>query len=326
MKRDAHRRHRTLEWYGERASPGGELHNLAFNHERMGIMPTFALMTQFTKEDLQRFLASGSNLVVAKPSGGGTPNVAWIVFRPMVNNTMTWEDKYGIYASNSEIVNGARLDQMSKTEFPAMDGRIYALNPAGFFGPSSSGGISGTYSAVNNYNNLPKGYLTFGLFQNASINGAEATGNAVSAAPVIYNSQVDMTPFTTIYLWIQSQVTSNTVVTVVTSPMTEVTFGGNTRQASLAYNPNTGKFVPVAGQALPEGIILTHIEPMLETAMNAEDEHSDEGAPTSRDEPGTCYSGRKCTGKILHNDVTFSYCQRHDGKSWQGQDGTCYPC
>lgn len=226
-------------------------------------MTTFRLSTAFTNDDLTRLHASGSNVIVAKPNAGGIPNVAWIVFRPLIGNTMTWEEKYGIYASNSDIINGAQLTQMSKTEYPAADGKSYALTAAGFFGPPTTGGTPASYTAVNEYNNLPKGYLTFGLFQDAQVNGATATGNAVSAAPVIYNSTAVMTPFTTVYLWIQSQVKSNTVVTNVTSPMTEVIFGGTITDVSLAYDASSGKFVTAGRMSLADGLQLRHYVPAL---------------------------------------------------------------
>lgn len=228
-------------------------------------MPTFTLKTAFTSDDLARFLASGSNIVVAKPNNGGAPNVAWIVFRPLLDNSMTWTEEYGIYASNTDIMSGgALLVQMSKTEYPAMEGAVYPLNAAGYFGPPSTvGGAQGSYYAQNEYNNLPKGYLTMGLYQNANVNGAQANGNAVSAAPVIFNSRAEMTPFTTVYLWVQSQVQSNSVVTVVTSPQTIVTFGGTVDTVSLRYDSTTGRFMSASQQPLPAGATLDYHEPAL---------------------------------------------------------------
>lgn len=225
-------------------------------------MPTYTLNTAFTEEDLMRLYAAGANVVVAKPNAGGPPNVAWTVFRPVISNTMTWEEQYGIYASNTDIVNGARLVQMSRTEYPAVAGKTYALNAAGFFGPPSGGGSPGCYTAVNEFNNLPKGYLTFGLFQDAVVNGVATRGNAVSATPVLFNRAAPMAPFTTVYLWIQSQVTSNMVVTVVTSPITQVRFGGAITEVSLVYDAMTGRFVPAAAKA-SEGVSLHHHMPEL---------------------------------------------------------------
>lgn len=227
-------------------------------------MPTFTLNTAFTQDDLTRFLASGSNVVVAKPNAGGRPNVAWVVYRPLLENNMTWEEQYGIYASNTLLTqSGAVITQISKTSFPAADGKLYGLSSAGFFGPPSSGGTPGSFSAINEYNNLPSGLLTFGLYQNATVNGSESLGNAVSAAPVPYRSTAVMTPFTTVYLWIQSQVASSSVLTTVTSPMTKVTFGGSITDVSLSYDAESGTFIPGGRTALPEGISVHHDIPEL---------------------------------------------------------------
>lgn len=224
-------------------------------------MLSFMLETAFTQQDLDRIYTSGSNVVVAKPNNGGAPNVAWIVYRPLVDNVIEWEEQYGIYASNADVINGAVLTQMSQTDVPASDNVLYPFTPSGYFGPPESGGVSGSFTARNDYDNLPKGYLTMGLFQKATVNGSTGPANAVSAAPVIYRSKAQMTPFTTVYLWIQSQVRSNTVVTNVTSPQTRVTFGGGVTKVSLRYNANTGTFLPVG--SLNGDIELDHVVPTL---------------------------------------------------------------
>ncbi len=70
-----------------------------------------------------------------------------------------------------------------------------------------------------------------------------------------------MTPYTTIYLWVQSEVESNTVLTVVTSPMTKVRFGGDATQFALDYDPTKGTFIPGKSAELPPGITLEHHDP-----------------------------------------------------------------
>jgi len=246
-------------------------------------MPSFTLNTTFNQTDLTMLYATGTNVVVAKPSSmTAAPNVAWVVFRPLPANGMSWEEQYGIYASTQNIQNGATLTQMAITPFPASSGQVYAMGPAGFFGPPQGGGIPNSYSAVNQYNNLPpngQGYLTFGLYQNASVNGQSMNANAVSAAAVPYQSTAVMTPFTTIYIWTASAVTSNTVVTKVSSVQTEVTFGGSITEIDLQYDSSTGAFVNVGGSIdvdsktgqlalaggpkLPSGISLAYHLPTL---------------------------------------------------------------
>ena len=230
-------------------------------------MSTFIINTSFTQEDLDRFYATGTNVVVAKPTSGGEPNVAWVVYRPLIENTMNWEEQYGIYASNSEIQNGAQLVQTSQTDYPAVTGQIYVLNLSGYFNEPVSGGATNVYTTENEYDNLPKGYMTMGLYQNANVNGEDVTGNAVSAASVLYQSTAVMTPYTTVYLWTQSQVQSNTVVTDVTSAMTMVTLSAADPEASLRYDSSSGTFVPASSSTealfeksaevhrLPRGIV-----------------------------------------------------------------------
>jgi hypothetical protein len=210
---------------------------------------SFSISMAFTAEDLQRFYLTGTNIVVAKPAGGGAPNVAWIVYRPLLANQISWEEDYGIYMSTSQVINGATLSQMSATPYPASAGTLYTMAASGAItGPQSPGGTPGSYTIVNQYDNLPGGYLTTGLFQSAVVNGASVVGNAVSAAPVLFQSTAQMTPFTTVYLWTQSQVKSNTVVTNVTSAMTKVTLGGTITSADLVYNSQTGFFDPAPNE------------------------------------------------------------------------------
>ncbi|CCI03318.1 hypothetical protein [Microcystis aeruginosa] len=206
-------------------------------------MTQYTLSLAFDSATLNTFAATGTNIVVAKPSGDSSaPNVAWVVFSPLENNTIQWYDQYGIYASNAEVQNGASLVQTSQVPFPATTGLIYDFTDAGAFSPGQSGGQPNEYTVKNEYSKKP--YITIGLYQNASVNGSSVLGSAVSAAGVIYNFTALIIPYTTVYVWAQSQVQSNTVVTKVSSPMTQVPLTANKPSASLQYDPPTGTFSP----------------------------------------------------------------------------------
>jgi hypothetical protein len=213
-------------------------------------VPNYTLNIDLTKEQVDTFHLTGQNVVIAKPTQGGASNVAWQVFRPLEGNHVKWEEQYGIYASTAKIENGAELTQLSQTPYPAMASKTYPFLPSGTFGPPAGNGGKGTYYSANSYAELQ--YLTFGLFQAASVNGTKVPGNAISAAPVLLGADVEMTPYTTLYVWLQSQVLSNTVVTRVSTPKTEVVFGASATEISLSYD-NAGHFVPQADLELPEG-------------------------------------------------------------------------
>ena len=241
----------------------------------------FHLSTSFTVADLERFDRGKTKIVIAKPSNdGGDPNVAWIAYNPLQQNMVNWEEEYGIYASNTSVESGgAVLLQLSATDFPANIGKTYLFGQSGSFGPPQDDGQENAYRAVNAYNNLPKGFMTFGLYQNALVDGSSYEKNAVSAAPVLYKSRVTMTPYTTVYLWTQSEAKSNSVVTDVMSTMTRVTFGGSTSRVSLQYDPktggftrmgstlrldsNTGRLTAVGGEESADGVKLDYILPVL---------------------------------------------------------------
>ncbi len=211
-------------------------------------MLQFSLSLSFEERDLQNIEDTDSKVVIAKPSESDDPNVAWLTFDPFPSNQVVWEEKYGIYASTAEIQNGAQLTQLASTGVPAAPDKIYTLLPAAYFSPPEGVGSKNAFTAINAFDNLPApANLTFGLYQDANVNGVDILGNAVSAAPVLFNSTAIMTPYTTVFVWIQSQIASNTVCTIVTSPLTQVTFGGEVDTVSLAYNPLGGNFIPTAG-------------------------------------------------------------------------------
>jgi hypothetical protein len=225
-------------------------------------MSTFNLKTAFTDEQLRNIYIAGVNIVVAKPTGGDNPNVAWQVFKPMQANTITWKEEYGIYASTSEVVNGARLSQLSSVPVGAIQDKIYTLETNATISGPANGGKPNAYTLVNKFDQKP--YMTVGLFQDANVNGTEIAGNAVSAVPVLLASKAEMTPFTTVYIWLQASVVSNTVVTDVTSPMTALKFGGGVDTISVAYDSASGKFIPAgANKRAIDASLITHIEPTL---------------------------------------------------------------
>jgi len=225
-------------------------------------MSTFNLKTAFTNEQLQNIYLAGLNVIVAKPTGGTNPDVAWQVYKPLQANTLSWQEEYGIYASTTEVVNGARLSQLSSVPVGALQNRLYTLEVSGATSGPTSGGVPNGYAMENKYDNKP--YMTIGLFQDANVNGTEIAGNAISAKTTLLSHTAKMTPFTTLYMWLESNVISNTVVTNVTSPMTKLKFGGDVKTISVVYDSSSGTFIPDANALETiDASLVTHIEPSL---------------------------------------------------------------
>ncbi|WP_420573795.1 hypothetical protein [Kordia sp.] len=215
-------------------------------------MSTYKLQIFFSDNELRAIYETGANVIISKPSiNGNDPNVAWQVFKPFNANTITWEENYGIYASTSELKSGAELNQLAFIPIGASMGKLYKLESNATIDGPLSGGTKGFYTLTNNYSegtipeteNSKKRIMTLGLFQDANINGMNIKGNAVSAAPVLLGSTATMTPYSTVYIWLQSQIRSNTVVTTITSPKTALRFTDNMHEISVSYDIDSGKFV-----------------------------------------------------------------------------------
>lgn len=228
-------------------------------------MSQYTLNFNFTTDQLQTLYMTGTNVVIARSLNGQMPIVAWQVVRPMQANTLGWENAYGIYASTTNIQNGAVINQMSESPSGAVMGKMYTLEQQGFISGPGANSTPGAYSLTNKFSNLQ--YLTTGLFQGATVNGMYIPNNVCTAQPTLLMSTAVMSPDTAIYIWLQSMVMSNSVVTYVTSPMTKLNFGGSVNQMSVQYDSASGRFIPAqaAGKkkAADSAAALEHIAPVL---------------------------------------------------------------
>lgn len=211
----------------------------------MGIDYTLDLIID--PESLKIIKGAQLNLTLAKPVGGGNPDVAWLVFDPFPGNKVEWTENFGIYASPNQVIqNGAVISRLSE-KFPAQDAAYYSFDStATFGGPFTGTGAPGVgqFKVNNNMPNTSYKALTFGLEQKASINGQGISASPINAALVPAAYPVTFTPLTTVYVWLQAEFTSGTVITSINGKATAVTFGGPITSQALSYDATTGKFVP----------------------------------------------------------------------------------
>lgn len=221
-------------------------------------MSNFKLNIGFTTQQLQILYATGSNVVIGKSNNGLVPNVAWQVFKPFQANRVEFNNEYGIYVSETKIEKGAILSELSNVPEPAVLGELYNLEQSGVITGPEKGGIYDGFAIQNQYSELP--YITTGLYQSAVVNGYSDRKNAISANPLLLQSTAVFEPTNTVYVWLQSNIISNSVVTFITSHLTEVKFENGVDSVNLKYDLSFGIFVPTI-QSMSATI--THIEPVL---------------------------------------------------------------
>jgi hypothetical protein len=190
---------------------------------------------------------AGMNIIVAKSSGDDTkPNVSWIVTDAFQDNRITWEETYGIYAApHQTLEHGATISRLSDV-FTAQDGAAYSFGELAVFSdPILDGGVAaGSFQVNNDMPDPDYSVLTFGLEQSAVVRGKIISPAPLNAALVPASMEAVFTPYTTVWVWLQANVTSGMIITQITSKATSVTFGGDVTKQSLSFQADTGRFLP----------------------------------------------------------------------------------
>src|SRR5262245_57303979 len=109
-------------------------------------MPTYQLTIQFDSQGLATLNEAGQLVTIVKSVSTGTP-VAWVAFDPMESNTVTWTEQYSVYASTTQIQDGAQI--ITQSTQAAVGGNTYTLS-GGQFDNGKPGLPATTYGVLNN--------------------------------------------------------------------------------------------------------------------------------------------------------------------------------
>ncbi|MUZ72925.1 hypothetical protein GOZ90_09540 [Agrobacterium vitis] len=219
----------------------------------------YSLSLTFDTDVLANIKAAGQTVAIAKTVGTGTPNVLWLTVDPFQSNTIEWEEDYWIYASTVDVSNGASINKLTEVNpgaatkltqvnpGPALDGGYYDLNANSIFSPFRKNNsvlsvATGTYAAINNMNYEDYPSLTFGLSQTALVNQTLHERKPISAQTVLAKQSVHMTPFTEVYLWLQSEYKSQTIITEISGTTSVAQFGDSITDIAVKYDPIHGLF------------------------------------------------------------------------------------
>jgi hypothetical protein len=227
----------------------------------------FNLKLLIDTETLPIIRDSGQRITLAKPvNADTTPSVVWLSIDPFASTDVSWEEQYGIYASTTKVVDGATISKLSETGVGAQDGATYTFTSGAVFnGPFPGGVPRGSYGAQNDMPSSLYPVLTFGLTQDALVNQVAAKRKPLSATPVLATQFAEITPFTIVFVWLQAQFRSETIITRITGRNTKVRLGGGVNEATLKYNAELGVFVPVdsKGTFQKESALATIDAPLL---------------------------------------------------------------
>jgi hypothetical protein len=211
-------------------------------------MSQYQLNISFTQADLDTLHEAGELVTIVKQTtSGGSATVAWVTFDPFTSNTVTWEDTYTLYASNTEIEGNATIQMMSQAPAAEMQSLIFA---SGSFQGAQQGVTlpADTYGVLNNETDVPA--LTFGLAQEATVSGNAVPSSPINAQWVPSHQNAAFEPLDVIQVFMQAQTSNGMVLSDVTSQAITLTFSGDAPSQAIAYSAALGGFTPTAAPAL----------------------------------------------------------------------------
>ncbi|EGG14369.1 hypothetical protein DFA_12141 [Cavenderia fasciculata] len=198
-------------------------------------MTSYSLKFNFTQAGLAAIASAQERVCVVKSVNGQVSNVVWVTFKPFLNNTLEWQEVYGLYSSSTQIQNGATISRLSNLK-GASKTHQYPFNKAGFFDQANSVVVK-SYGLVNNYGES----LTFGLTQTALVNGVQVDGE-LNATTVLNNQSAEYTPIVTLSVYVAASLNNGSVISDITSQALTLTYTSDTDK-SVFYDDNSNMFV-----------------------------------------------------------------------------------
>ncbi|PHS76731.1 MAG: hypothetical protein COB59_10550 [Rhodospirillaceae bacterium] len=206
----------------------------------------YTLTLDIKPEDLEVINGAQQKIALAKPVGNSKVDVIWVAFDPFESNTIQWSEDYWIYASTASVgTNGEKISKLSEVQpGPATDAMLYDFtNNATFSDPTKSDDVNlGTFAAKNNMSYGKYKALTFGLAQSAQVNQKIQERQPISASSVLATQQIQITPFTHVYIWLEAHFESSTIVTDISGIKSVAKFGGETTEIEMTYDGKSGTF------------------------------------------------------------------------------------
>ncbi|NBI30258.1 hypothetical protein [Chengkuizengella marina] len=173
-----------------------------------------------------------NNQEIVLMKGAGEPTVAWISFKPFEENTITWDENYSVYASGTEIEDGATINKLS--ERSAVEEDSYTFENGCFKLASSSLDLKpGSFGIINNFDEN----LTFGLAQDVTVHNKTTEGAPLNAVRASKGQCIQLTPFEDVVVFLQNTVNTGSVHSLTsTCNKTKIEFGGNDKTAEIVYD------------------------------------------------------------------------------------------
>lgn len=200
----------------------------------------YTLNIDLTEEVLDTIAKAHQKVVLVKHTAGDNDSpVAWVCFKPWMKNTVEWHNDFAVYASNSQVCNGATIHKLS--DKPASTGVCYPFMEGYFHQPVGGKNLMQNSYTIENGNDDTDG-VTVGLAQDVVVNGEAFEKNPINAVFVPRGQFVTMTPIERVDIYLKNDIIDSTVVSHIQSKPLSVIYEEGEQSHTLGYNSATGQF------------------------------------------------------------------------------------
>lgn len=205
-------------------------------------MNNYELEILFTEEALKAIYAAGEKIVITKEVAGSKgKSVCWVSTLPFLNNSIKWTEEYMLYASREEATNGATISKLSDVD--AISEIAYDFDNAIFDNAHTSSDVGKNEYGLSNQMDQYD-YLTFGLAQKVTVNGARTESRPINAITLPYNHTATFSPIEKIHVCLANDLNNGMVITKEFSTAIDVTYSGSETKKTITYDCARGMFVP----------------------------------------------------------------------------------
>jgi len=201
---------------------------------------SYSLSIMISNSDLQQIYASNKSVILVKTVASAlseTPT-AWVAFRPMTNNQVSWGTAYQAFASNTQIINGIMIYPTSQADVGF--GQAIEYSSGGFGTPESNAAPSTAMEVIN----LMKGQtMTTGLSQASNVNGMQQSATPICALSLMSAMSVTLTPIETVSIFLASNTMQGAVMCNLPSNACAVSFSNGSSSCTVQYSSASESFI-----------------------------------------------------------------------------------
>ena len=202
-------------------------------------MANYQLTITMDDASVARTVQANQYITIVKNVQSALP-VAWLTFLAQPSNTVSWNEKYNIYESRTELQDSAVIKQMAVAQ-DVQEGFLYTFENNVFTGSKDSS-IKPYYGVLNNsgVNDLNQ---IFGLAQAATVQNTQMSASPLSASIVFNQETLTIDALESVSVYLSSYEDNGTVISHVQSNACVVLLDNNTPTANLGFNSDNNAFV-----------------------------------------------------------------------------------